>query len=193
MSYKATFSLIAIALTFLAFIPYLLSIARGQTKPHVFSWVVWGTTTFVVFLAQLEDHAGVGAWPIGLSGLITILIAFVAFLKRADISITKKDWLFFIVALSALPFGYWVANPLWAVVILTVVDLLGFAPTLRKVYHAPTSEPISFIALFLVRNIFVIMALEHYSITTVLFPAAIAIACSVLIATIVIRKQVLSA
>ena len=55
--YKTIFSATAIALTFAAFLPYIRSIRSGKTKPHVFSWVIWGLTTFVVFLAQLAEHA----------------------------------------------------------------------------------------------------------------------------------------
>jgi hypothetical protein len=192
VTYKAILSMIAIALTFFAFVPYIVSIYKGFTKPHVFSWVIWGSTTFVVFLAQLQDNAGIGAWPIGVSGTITILIACLAYLKRSDISITYKDWLFFCLALSALPFWYLTASPLWAVVILTAVDVLGFGPTFRKVYHDPYSESLLFIALFFVRNILVIFALEHYSVITVLFPAVIATACLILLSFMLARRQLSS-
>lgn len=73
MPYKEALSAVAIVLTFAAFVPYIRTIISGTTKPHVFSWVIWGATTFVVFLAQLEGKGGVGAWPIGVSGSITVL------------------------------------------------------------------------------------------------------------------------
>jgi hypothetical protein len=57
--YKEILSAIAIVLTFVAFYPYIRSIMRDETKPHVFSWVIWGTTTFVAFLAQLDGGRGV--------------------------------------------------------------------------------------------------------------------------------------
>lgn len=189
MTYKAILSVIAIVLTLFAFVPYIVSISKGITKPHVFSWVIWGSTTFVVFIAQLNDNAGIGAWPIGVSGIITILIAGLAYFKRSDITITKKDWLFLALALSALPFWYLTSNPLWAVVILTIVDVLGFGPTIRKVYHEPYSESLLFISLFCVRNILVILALEHYSIITVLFPAVLATACLLLLLFILARRH----
>ena len=100
--YKEILSAVAIVLTLVAFVPYIRTIIGGTTKPHVFSWVIWGSTTFVIFLAQLEGKGGVGAWPIGVSGIITIFIAFLAYVKRADISIKKIDWLFFVSALSSL-------------------------------------------------------------------------------------------
>ncbi len=189
MFYKELLSTIAIAITLIAFIPYIRSIIRGTIKPHVFSWLIWGITTFVVFLAQLQDNAGVGAWPIGVSGVITLFIALLAFLKRGDITITSLDWIFFIAAISSLPFWYFTSDPLWAVVILTIVDLLGFGPTIRKSYDHPFSESLLFFSLFAARNFIVIMALEYYSMTTVLFPLVIAIACTLLIIMIIYRRR----
>ena len=187
--YKVILSAIAIALTFAAFVPYIRAILGGTTRPHVFSWVIWGSTTFVVFLAQIEGKAGVGAWPIGVSGSITLFIACLAYVRRADITITKTDWLFFIPALSSLPLWYVTSDPLWAVVILTIVDVLGFGPTVRKAYSFPHSESLLFFALFAVRNVLVILALESYSVTTVLFPAVIAVACVSLVAMVRYRRR----
>jgi hypothetical protein len=193
MFYKELLSAVAIALTFMAFFPYIRSIINGTIMPHVFSWVVWGTTTFVVFLAQLKGNGGAGAWPIGVSGGITIFIALLACMKRADVSITRTDRLFFVSAMSSLPFWYFTADPLLAVVILTTVDVLGFGPTVRKAYTFPHSESLQFFALFTVRNLIAIMALENYSVTTVLFPAVVAAACMALIAMVMYRRRVLAA
>jgi len=191
MTYKEMSSAIAIVLTFVAFVPYIYAIVNGTTRPHVFSWVIWGATTFVVFLAQLEGKGGVGAWPIGVSAVVTLFIAFLAYLKRADITIAKTDWLFFAVALSSLPLWYLTSNPLWAVVVLTIVDVLGFGPTLRKTYNLPYSESVLFYALIGVRNSLVLIALETYSMTTILFPAVITAACMSAITMILYRRRVL--
>ncbi len=189
MSYKEILSTAAIVLTFVAFYPYLRGIIQGAIKPHLFSWIIWGTTTFVVFLAQIEADAGVGAWPIGVSGSITIFIALLAYLKRADVAITKTDWLFFLAAISSLPLWYLTSDPMWAVIVLTVVDLLGFGPTVRKANADPHSESLLFFALFGTRNTIVVMALEHYSVATILFPAAIAIASILLVVLIMYRRR----
>jgi predicted small integral membrane protein len=63
MGYKLACSALAVVLTFVAFVPYIRSILAGRTKPHVFSWVIWGITTMIVFFAQLEVKSGMGAWP----------------------------------------------------------------------------------------------------------------------------------
>ena len=189
---KELLSAVAVALTLIAFFPYIRSIITGAIRPHVFSWVIWGATTFGVFLAQLEDGGGTGAWPIGVSGIITIFIALLAYSKHADISITRTDWLFLVTALSSLPFWYIASDPLWAVVILTTVDVLGFGPTVRKAYYLPHSESLLFFGLFAARNLIVILALENHSVTTVLFPAVIAAACILLMSLVMYRRCVLA-
>ena len=178
---KEFLSAVAIALTFVAFFPYIRSIIQGKTKPHVFSWVIWSSATFVVFLAQLADKGGVGAWPIGMSGIITMYVAFLAYIKKSDITITRTDYLFFFVAMTSLPFWYLTSDPLWAVLILTTVDLIGFGPTFRKAYAHPFEEKLTFFVIITVRNIVSITALENYSLTTVVFPLATAVACFIFI------------
>ncbi|MBK9662748.1 MAG: hypothetical protein IPO71_06655 [Nitrosomonas sp.] len=193
MPYKEILSFVAIVLTLAAYIPYIRAIFSGTIKPHVFSWVIWGATTLLAFLAQLEANGGVGAWPIGVSGSITIFIACLAYLKRADVTITKSDWLFFVAAMSSLPLWYLTSDPLWAVVMLTTVDVLGFGPTIRKAYHFPYSESLLFFGLFAVRNLLVMMAFENYSMTTLLFPAVIATVCVLLMMMIAHRRRMLAA
>lgn len=190
MTLKALCSAIAIALTFIGFIPYLRSIHSGTTRPHVFSWIIWSLTTFVVFLAQLEDDGGLGAWPTGVSASITVYVTLVAYLRRADTHVHSADWLFLAASLASLPLWYFTADPFWAVIILTAVDLLGFGPTLRKAYAQPESEPLGFYVIFAVRSVFSIIALENYSVTTVLFPAAIGAACLLLVGVVEWRRVV---
>jgi hypothetical protein len=190
--YKELLSGIAIFLTFLAFLPYIRSILLEKTKPHVFSWVIWGSTTFAVFLAQLADKGGIGAWPIGVSGIITIAIAFLAYVKKSDSTITKTDWVFLTLAMPSLPLWYVTSDPLWAVVILTTVDVIGFGPTFRKAYFHPFEEQLTLFAIMTVRNLISIMALEHYSLTTVLFPAAISVVCVKFILMVMYRRQALA-
>jgi hypothetical protein len=189
MILKEFLSAVAITLTFIAFLPYIRSIQQGKTKSHVFSWIIWGCTTFIVFLAQLAANGGVGAWAIGVSGVITIYVALLAYIKKSDTTISKIDWLFFILAMISLPLWYITSDPLWAVVILTTVDVLGFAPSFRKAYMYPFEEQLRFFVIMVARNLISIMALEHYSLTTVLFPAIIALVCVIFILLVIYRRR----
>lgn len=186
---KILLSNLAIAITLLAFVPYILQIFKGKVRPHVISWLIWGASTLMIFIAQLLDGSGVGAWPIGVSAALTLMVALLAFVHRADTRIDRTDQLTFIVTLWALPIWILTAEPLYAVIILTLVDLSGFLPTLRKVNRDPYSESVVFFALFAVRNLLVLLALEHYSAVTVLFPAVIGLACLAVIVNMALRRR----
>jgi hypothetical protein len=190
--HKQLISVAAVALTFVLFAGYIRQIHSGRIKPHVFSWLIWAIVTLTVFFAQVSDDAGAGAWAIGISGAITFYIAALSYAKRADTRITATDWAFFLAALSAFPAWYFTANALWAVVILTLADLAGFGPTVRRAYHHPQLESVGFFALGGLRNLLVVLALERYSLTTALFPAAVGAACFLLAALLVVRRKVLA-
>lgn len=78
--------------------------------------------------------------------------------------------------MASLPIWYFTSDPLWAVIVLTIVDVLGFGPTVRKAYFHPYDENLTFFSIFMARNIVVVLALENQSVTTMLFPAVIAVA-----------------
>jgi hypothetical protein len=133
-----------------------------------------------------------GAWPIGVSGIITSYIALLAYLRRGDTFVTKTDWMFLIAALCALPLWFLTSEPVWAVITLTVSDLIGFGPTVRRAYSNPHEESIVFFTLSATRNLLVLLALDHYSLTTVLFPAAVGLACLLLSLMLAYRRHSLA-
>ena len=187
--YKEIIGIIAIAITIIAYIPYIRSIMNGKTKPHVFSWVIWGLVTFIVFLAQIDDGGGIGAWSIGVSGVFSIYVAVLAFIKKSDITISKIDWSFFIVAIISVLLWPITSDPLYSVLLLTTIDVCGFAPTFRKSYALPFSEPLLFFVIMTARNIISAIALENYSITTMFFPIVTGIAGLIFILMVVYRRR----
>ncbi|MEL7110827.1 MAG: hypothetical protein AAGL99_16310 [Pseudomonadota bacterium] len=189
---KEVFGSVALGLTFLAFIPYIQSVLTGETRPHVFSWLIWGVGTIIVFVAQLLDGGGYGAWVIGISGCITFGIAVLAWFKSGDTSIVRMDWVFLALAMSALPLWFITNTALSAVIVLTMVDLLGFGPSVRKAVDHPNEENATFFVIGAVRNAFMVLALQNYSWTTVLFPAAVGVACLLFVIVILFRRRMLA-
>ncbi len=189
MNANECLSALGIVLTFVAFVPYIRSIHRGTIRPHVFSWFIWGLATVVVFLAQLAAGGGIGTWPIGVSGAVTFYIAVLSFLKRTDVGITRGDWAFLIASLTALPLWFVTSDPTWAVAILTAVDLIAYGPTVRRAYRRPHEESVFMFAHFGVRNALVVLALERYSLATLLFPVAVGVVCLLFVTMLLIRRR----
>lgn len=190
--YKDGLATLAVILTVVAYIPYTRSILRGRTRPHVFSWLVWGVINVVVFFAQLADKGGAGAWPTGISGLGTLLIAFLSWQHKGDIHITRSDWCFFVGSLLAIPLWPLTSDPFLSVLVLTIIDVLAMGPTLRKSYYRPDQERASLYATVILRYILAIFALENYTATTMMFHVASIATCVVLISVILIRKEQLA-
>lgn len=190
-NYRHLMSVLAMAITFTAYLPYIYSIVRRRTRPHFFSWLIWSITTTIIFMVQLSEQSGPGGWSIGVSGGVTALIALLSYVYKADNSITRIDWLFLIAALSSLPFWYFTHDPLLAVIILTMVDILGFGPTFRKVWNHPQEEEPGFFGLFMLQYVFVVAALETWTLTTLLFPVAMIVACLGVVTLILTRRKLL--
>ncbi len=96
MSYKELFSLISIVLTLVSFYPYIVSIKKGETKPHYFSWIIWGLTTTLSSFTELADDGGVGAYSVLIGGIICFYIAYLAYKQKRDYVIDRGDWISFI-------------------------------------------------------------------------------------------------
>ena len=169
MYYSEIFASIAIVLTLVSFYPYIRSIQKGETKPHYFSWIIWGLTTTLSSFTQLADSGGVGAYSVFIAGIICFYIAYLAYQQKRDYTIDRGDLITFYVALGSLVVWYITSNPLWTALILTMVDSIGFIPTFKKSYNYPWEEHIGFYLLISVKNLFSIVAMENYTITTTIF------------------------
>src|SRR3989344_5500111 len=117
MDYKTLFGIIAAVLGPIGYIPYFINIFKGKTKPHVFSWGLWGLLLAIAFFAQISKGAGSGAWVTGVSSLATFCIAGFS-LTRGEKHITKSDTISFIAALFGIVLWRTTKNPLAAVFIV---------------------------------------------------------------------------
>lgn len=88
--YKILLAILASAIGFLGYIPYYRDIFAGRTKPHVFSWFVWGLVTGIAFFAQIMAGGGAGAWVTGFTSALCTSIAIIA-LYKGENTITKID------------------------------------------------------------------------------------------------------
>jgi len=183
------YGLLALAITLCAFYPYIRDIHNGKTRPHIFSWVIWGSTTAVVGVAQFMEKGGAGSWSTIVSGCITFYIVYLAFLYKGDTAITWSDNVVFVISMSAIPVWIMTSNPLWAVVILTSVDVAGYYPTIRKTFHNPYSERLILYTIMTSRNLFSAIAMESYSLSTLLFPVATGLANVVLIGVTLLLRH----
>jgi len=188
---KELFALIGILFMLASYSIYVYSIFKGDTRPHPFSWFIWGLLTAIGFFAQMSDGAGVGAIITALSAIISFFIAGIGYVKREHIIISNSDKWAFALSLTAIPLWMITQTPLWSVILITLIDGAGFYPTFRKSWNFPEQESSLSYILGGFKHFFTIMALQHYSITTALFPFSLVLTNFALIAMIFYRKRAL--
>ena len=170
---------------------YLWHIFRRTIKPHIFSWVIWGLLGLIGFAAQVAANAGPGCWAMGVSSALCLVIAS-AGLFYGEKSITRGDWICFILLLSAIPAWMATNNPLWAVIIVSAIDTGAFYPTFRKSWMAPHQESAASFLLYALQTFLSLGALENFTWTTALYPATILTMNIILTSTLLYRRRLLA-
>lgn len=188
MSYYQILSIIGVSVGFVSYAFYFYGVFFGKTKPHGFTWFVWGVMNIMVFFAQTAKGGGAGAWISAANGSFCLLVAVVS-LWRGEKNITKSDWLCLAGAFAGIIGWLITNNPLVATVLASVTDTLAIIPTFRKAYHKPYEENIPGFSIDLVTYVLEIMALESLNLTTALFPVVIIINDSLLVGMILIRRR----
>lgn len=155
-----------------AFYPYLRDIFRRKTRPHIFTWGIWGLLMGIGFFAQLSEGAGPGAWVTGVFTVLNFLIVILA-LKYGEKDFTRSDWVMLAVALLAIPLWVLTKNPLWSVILISVIDVVAFLPTFRKSWSKPHEETLETFVWVSLSFFMSFWALEAVNLTTTLYPATL--------------------
>lgn len=134
------FAIAAVILATIRYGTYFYTIYQGQTKPHAFSWLLWGLITGIGTLAQFQLDAGPSAWALGFVAVTCLLIAVLSFFI-GERNYTKSDWLALLACLGAIFIWKATDNPLAALLTIMLIDGLSYWPTIRKTYHRPQTEP----------------------------------------------------
>ena len=188
MNYKIVVSVIAVILSFIGYGIYIRDILKRKIKPHTFTFLIWGVASSVTWGLQVYGGAGVGAWITFVVSAICIFIFFLC-LKYGEKKITSLDIVFLILALFALFLWLVVKQPVWSVILLVAIDLLGFAPTVRKSWNKPHEEGLFTWELTAFRHALGIIALEKFNILTLLYPVTWVIGNSLFSIFIIIRRR----
>ena len=189
MDIKIILGAIAVVIGMLGYLFYIRGILKGEVKPHAFTWSVWGILTSIAFIAQVVEGGGPGAWVTGATAVMSFVFATVGLGASSRVYIKKDDWIIFIFTLLAIPVWFVTENSLWAVVLITIIDAVAFAPTFRKAYNHPTTESTWTYFLSGTKFLVGILALESFNTITVLYPASLVVANGAFVAMVIYRRH----
>lgn len=188
---KEAFGFVAVALVFVATVPYLHGILIGKIKPHMLTWAVWTLTTGISALARTLDGAGAGAWGQWFSAG-SIFIIFVLAIFYGEKQITRSDVASFLLALAAIPLWLLTDNVLLAAIWVTAIDVVGYYPTMRKAWVRPHQEAVFNWIVSNAIHVLSLLATETYTLANCVFSVTIFVANTALLSVILIRRRQLS-
>jgi len=168
--------------------PYFRDIFRKQTKPHLYTWLIWIITQGTATVAMIYGGANFGAWPF-ITGTILVALVFALSFKYGTKDITRSDTVLLIFALLAVAAWWLLDSPVASVAMVTAIDAIGFIPTIRKSYADPWSETIFFWVTMSIIDILAILALEQYNFLTVTYSVMLVIGNGIVIAVCFFRRK----
>lgn len=171
-------------------IPYAHGIYHRTIRPHVFTWLIWTLVTCIAAAGQFTAGAGPSAWCTAAIGL-TCLLTFIASIFRGSPDRTLADWVCLGIALAAIPIWLATHDPTTSICLVTLIELFGFMPTVRKTYHDPWGESLTYFGLCVLKYLLAVFALDTWSVAAALYPTVTCIAAVALCLFIVIRRHVI--
>lgn len=187
---KETIAIIAAILAFVGNISYLKDVLRDRVHPHPYTWFIWSIVSMTTFFGGLVKGAGIGALPTGVAEAFTIIIFLFSlkylFKKNAG-HIKKIDHYFLVIALVGLIPWALTKDPTISVIIVVLIDIVAFIPTLRKTWVRPESEQPLLYEMNVARHVLTLFSLGAYNIATTFH--SIAMICTNTVMTVFIKRK----
>ncbi|MES2223959.1 MAG: hypothetical protein V4469_03440 [Patescibacteria group bacterium] len=169
MDIKVVFGIVSSVVAGVSFIPYLVSILKGEVRPHFFTWIVWSILLIIITLIQFQGNAGPGFWGMAVTTITTIFIAVYSWFF-GERSGSFFDWVCFLFSLIAIPVWLFVEDPTVAACLASVIDLVAFWPTVSKSWRDPYSENLIYYIAWLVKYPAAYFALTTLNVANAIYP-----------------------
>lgn len=190
MDLKLIIAIIASVLTIVGFIPYLKDIFAKKTKPHLYTWLIWGITQITATVALLYGGGKFGSISL-IVGTILVLFTLLLSFKHGTKNITRSDKIILALAFFAIIFWWQLESPLLALLMVSAIDGIGYIPTIRKSFVDPWSETISFWATMALVDLLAIISNDQYNLLTTTYITTIFVANFTIILVCFFRRQVI--
>lgn len=182
------FAAIAVFLGLVSYYLYFKSILRNETRPHLYTWLIWGITTGTVTAGVWHGGGGLGTLGSLVNSIGAISVLLFSF-KYGTKNIRVFDAFMLIAALCAVGVWWQLKNPLLAVFMVTAIDLIGYVPTFRKSYEEPWTESLLSWGVWVPGIVCSILALNEYNLLTLTYYLAIDTANMALIILCLMRRR----
>jgi len=187
---KIFLAIIASILAIVGNISYLKDVFKGRVVPHPYTWFIWSIVSMTTFFGGLAKGAGIGALPTGIAEGFTIIIflfSLKSLFQKNRGHIRKVDHYFLVIALLGLIPWMLTKDPTLSVVIVVLIDIVAFIPTLRKTWEYPHTEKPLLYEMNVARHVLTFLSLGSYNVATTFH--SIVMICINSLMTIFIKRK----
>jgi len=185
---RVLFGLLSGLLPILGAIPYIRDVLRRKTKPQRMAIFIWLVLDVIAVASQVAKGA---TWSVIMPAVSTVelIIGFLLALKYGMGGTDKKDVGALVLAAFGLILWYFTKQPLFALLIVVGVDLVGTTLVVIKTYHHPHTETFSTWFLNFIAGLFAAAAVGHWSFTLQIYPLCVAFGNGAICMAILTRRN----
>lgn len=191
MSLKLFFGILSVIPAAIAYFIYFKHMFAGKTKPHAFSWLIWGLLAANGFFVQISANAGIGAWTTGITSIASFAVFGFA-LRLGTTNATRSDKVLLALALLGLLLLGIIENEKLSLCITLFALISGFVMTIRKAYRKPREENATSFLLNTLKFAPAILALSSYSFLSLAYPLVAVTGNAAVVLTVFIRTRQLA-
>ena len=171
---------------------YIRDTLQWKTKPNRINWLIWWMAPLIWVSATYISEGFVWSMvPVFMAGFMPMLIVLASFFnKNGYWQIQKLDYICLFLAWLSLILWWLTSDPLIAIILVVIVDLLWWVLMVKKMYKFPDTENIYPFIMWMISNWTALFFVKNWKAEEYLFPLYLFLFCIVLVILFYRRKVV---
>ena len=153
-------------LALVGYIPYIISILAGKTRPNKATWFIWALVGGLLAFSYLAEGDANSIWlPLGyfVGPLITALLS----LRYGYAAWSRVDTYCIIIAFISIIPWLFAKNAIFTLLINVFIDSTGAIPTIIKTYHEPDTEDMTAWTIFFIANTIQLFSISDWNLAAI--------------------------
>ena len=187
-TFKDLMGALSVAIALFSYGLYVWKTFRAHARPHPLSWLIFGVLSATGFLIQLDQSAGAGSWVMGVTAAVCFKLCLIGF-WQGERTFPWYEWAFLAAAAIVFAFYLWSQQPAASAILASIVNVLGFGPTLTKAWSRPHSDSASTFMLNGLKFVPSLFAMDSVTVATCVLPASLVLTNLAVALVIFARRQ----
>jgi hypothetical protein len=187
-SFKDFLGALSVAIALFSYGLYVWKTFRAHARPHPLSWLIFGVLSATGYLIQLDQSAGAGSWVMGVTAAMCFMLCLIGF-WQGERTFPWYEWAFLAAAAIVFAFYLWSQQPAASAILASIVNVLGFGPTLTKAWSRPHSDSASTFMLNGLKFVPSLFAMDSVTVATCVLPASLVVTNLAVALVIFARRQ----